>query len=217
MPERNLILEQIELGPMLNFVYMIGDPATKKVAVVDPAWDVQQIINVAKEKDYSIEAILLTHGHYDHVDGVSQLKEQYDVEVYLSKQEADFHIPQCSKLVMTEDHQIIKIGNIEIECIQTPGHTPGCQCYRSKGVLLTGDTLFVDGCGRCDFPGGDVHAMYDSLYNVVKKLPDELIVYPGHLYGPVPYAVLGDLKKNNPFLNCQSREEFLSDRMGMVA
>ena len=175
IPE-NLILKQMTVGPMGNFQYFIGDKDTKEIAVVDPAWDVDFLVKTADEEGYSIVAVFLTHGHYDHADGVGELVAAKDVPVYISKYESKMYSPDCRNLKTTEDGEIIKIGNVEIKCIHAPGHTPGCQCYLSGNLLTTGDVLFVGGCGRCDLPGGDAEVMYNTLYNVLTKLPDDTII-----------------------------------------
>ena len=212
---KEIILEQMEVGPMGNFLYFIGDPQTKEVAVVDPAWDVNFLRKEAQRKGYTITHIFLTHGHMDHVNGIRDLQKTHDIPVYISKHEAEFYTPPCNHLHKVNNGQVLKIGNLSFECIHTPGHSPGCQCFRHGDVLIAGDTVFIDGCGRCDLPGSDVEAMYNSLYHVVMKLPDSTVLYPGHNYGPTPFATLVSQKKTNPYLTCQSREEFLQHRMGI--
>ncbi len=209
-----LILEQMEIGPMNNFIYFLGDAKSGQIAVVDPAWDVNFLRKHAKENGYKIVAIFLTHGHPDHVQGLDALLATHDVPVYLSKHEADFYTPDCKNLIKVADREKLKIGNIEFECLHTPGHAPGCQCFKYKDVLVAGDTLFIDGCGRCDLPGGNAKTMYASLANVILKLPDSTIIYPGHNYGDVPFATLADQKKTNPYLQAKNLENFLSERMG---
>lgn len=209
----SLILEQFELGPMNNFLYFIGDKKTGEIAVVDPAWDVDFLRNEAERKGYQIKAIFLTHGHHDHTNGIDKLLATHDVPVYISKHEFPLYVPKCKNLRKVEDRQKIKIGHIEFECLHTPGHSPGCQCFKHQNVLIAGDTLFIDGCGRCDLPGSDPKAMYQTLFNVILKLPDSTIIYPGHNYGDVPFATLGEQKKTNPYLLAENLQGFLNERM----
>jgi hydroxyacylglutathione hydrolase len=209
----NFIVTPIEVGPMQNYVYLLSDRSSRDAMVVDPAWNIPLIHKKADENQLTIKAILLTHGHYDHCDGVKELLNQCDVPVYLSEKEAPFYTPDCAQLERTKDHQKIRVGNISVECLHTPGHTPGCQCFYVPGHLITGDTLFINGCGRCDLPGGDPHAMYQSLYQVIRQLPDETIIYPGHSYGSSSHQTLKEQKRTNPYLLCRDEKDFLLNRM----
>jgi hydroxyacylglutathione hydrolase len=208
-----IILEQFELGAMANYVYFIGCSETREVAIVDPGWDMTFLFKEATKKGYKITAVLLTHGHPDHIEGLEALLKRFDVPVYLSEQEAEFFMPECKNLQLTKDHEIISVGKIQIECLHTPGHTSGCQCYHIDNILLTGDVLFVDSCGRCDLPGGSSKAMYDSLYNIILKLPDATVIYPGHRYGRKSFATLCELKTTNLYLTCKSLDEFINERL----
>lgn len=212
---QDIIIKQMELGPMGNFLYFIGDAKTKEVAVIDPAWDVDFLCDEAQANGYKITAIFLTHGHPDHTNGVGAMIKRHDVPIYISKHEIGILKPMHKNLIQVEDHAKIKTGNIEWECLWTPGHSPGCHCFKHGDILIVGDTLFIDGCGRCDLPGSDPRRMYNSLYNVIMKLSDSTVIFPGHDYGPVPYATLADQKRTNPYLQCSSMEEFLEERMGM--
>lgn len=209
-----VFLKQFVVGPMGNYLYLIGDAQKKQVAVVDPAWDAAAILSVVKEAGMQVVCVLLTHGHYDHVNALNDLLISVDVPVYISELERE--LPDVGEnLIKVTDHQKIMIGEIEIECISTPGHTPGSQCFKHQDILLTGDTLFINGCGRCDLPGGNANHMYNTLTNVIKPLSDSTMIYCGHQYGDKAFDTLGNQKKTNPYLLCNSRDDFLTNRMGL--
>lgn len=211
-----LILHQMQIGPMDNFQYFLGDATTKEIAVVDPAWDVGFLCDEIKKCGYKVTAVFLTHGHMDHVNGLSDFLKNYDVPAYISKHEAPFYKPKHKNIKETEDKEKLSVGSVCFECILMPGHSPGCQAFKYKNMLIAGDVVFVEGCGRCDLPGGDPRIMYDSLYEILLKMPDETVVFCGHDYGSRPYASLAFLKEHNPYLNCKSKDEFLIHRMGFL-
>jgi len=211
----NFIFKQMEIGPMQNFQYFIGDARTKEVAAVDPAWDVDFLCAEAKKQGFTITSVFLTHGHYDHVNGLEEILSRHDVPAYISRHESSLYKPRHKNIVEVDDGRMVKVGDIAFECVFTPGHTPGCQCFKFENILITGDTFFIDGCGRCDLPGSDPKKMYHSLYNIILELPPSTLMCTGHNYGPAPFATLEEQKKTNPYLTCGSQEEFLRQRMGM--
>ncbi len=206
----------MEVGPMQNFQYFVGDAKTKEIAVVDPAWDVDFLCGQIQKSGYKPIAVFLTHGHPDHTNGVAEFVGRHNVPIFISKHELGVLKPKHKNLVEVDDRAKLKTGSVEWECFWTPGHSPGCHCFKHDDILIAGDTLFINGCGRCDLPGSDPKKMYYSLYSVVMKFPDSTVIYPGHDYGPAPYATLADQKRTNPYLQCQSIEEFLEERMGFV-
>lgn len=212
--ENPVRVEQFELGQMENFIYFLGCRETNEIAVVDPAWDAAFISKHAADMNLAISCVLLTHGHFDHTNALDDLLEMHSVPAYVSKHEAPIYRPDHPNIREVADKEKISIGHIEVTCLHTPGHTPGGQCFLTDDLLLTGDTLFVDGCGRCDLPGGDPKKMYHSLYDVLMKLPEHIRIYPGHNYGPVPYDSLANQKKTNRYLTSMGLEEFLHKRMG---
>ena len=168
-------LEAMELGPMENFIYFIHDHASNRVAVVDPAWEVPAILQWAREKDVKITDILLTHSHHDHINGIQGVREQFDAQVHLLKEEAKFwgHYEDAPSTHHGGD--IIQLGETAIEILHTPGHTPGSACYHLGEHLIAGDTLFVFGCGRCDLAGGDPHVMFNTLKKIKTGLPSQSV------------------------------------------
>jgi len=206
-------IHSLQLGHMKNLVYVLIDEATNKAAVVDPAWDVPAIINLLNEHDAQLELILLTHCHFDHIEGLESLLLHKSVPVYLSSKELLQDYPKGLALTFLDDGDSVQLGETLFQVTHTPGHSVGSLCYYAAPHLITGDTLFVEGCGRCDLSGSDVNSMYDSL-NWIKSLPDDTIIYPGHDYGKTRTASLGDLKQSNRFLKCPDKDSFIKERMG---
>lgn len=204
-----LFLHQVELGPMQNFIYLIGCEKTREAAVVDPAWDVPAILRIANNHQFHIKTILLTHTHFDHINGVEDLLKQTDARVFVHKKEAAALRYGGANIAKIESGDSVKVGDLNITFIHTPGHTPGSQCFYVGDRLITGDTLFIKGCGRCDLPGGNPEEMYHSLTGTLKRLDDQIKVYPGHHYADVPVSMIGDEKRRNPFMMSRTVEEFL--------
>ena len=211
--ERELIIEQIQIGPMQNFTYLVGSRTTREVAVVDPAWDIDSLFEHIAGKGYTLTAALVTHYHPDHVggslgghdiEGVAQLIARQGVKIYTHKHEAEGvrRVTGVSEsdLVRVDSGDKLEIGEIEVEFLHTPGHTPGSQCFRVRNTLVSGDTLFINGCGRVDLPGSDPEDMYHSLQRL-KALPDDTLLLPGHNYAHVPNATMGETKAQNTYLN----------------
>ena len=208
----NLSITQLELGDMANFTYIIADKNSRKAAVVDPSDDTNAILKATQKDNLEITSVLLTHGHYDHVGGADKLASQFNIPVYLSKDEFFAYIPKCRNITRTNEETTIPIGALNVKILATPGHTPGCQCFLIEGNLFSGDTLFIDAVGRTDFPGGNSSTLFKSLARI-KQLPDSTMIWPGHNYGAVSHATLGVLKKQNPFLateHKQDLQDFLS-------
>jgi glyoxylase-like metal-dependent hydrolase (beta-lactamase superfamily II) len=214
MAGEGIFVHQFELGPWDNFLYFIGDKAGREVAVVDPAWDTQTILDEAARLEVRISHILCTHSHFDHVDQVPALLGELDIPVHMLAQEIDFSGFTCDNLVRHHPGDTVRIGeHVDIELMHTPGHTPGSVSYRVPDGMVTGDTLFVQGCGRCDFVGGDPEVMYATLRMLIDKLPLETTIFPGHNYGPAPTSTLGAELEGNPYLAFPTLDGFVNHRM----
>jgi len=215
-----LYFKQLEIGPMQNYVYLIGSMETRKVAVVDAAWEIDTILKIAKQDEMEITHAFVTHTHPDHVgggfagmeiDGVTELLEKCKAKVVVHKAEAEFLKGlSASDLIKTDSGDKIDVGGIEVELMHTPGHTPGSQCFLVDGRVVSGDTMFIDACGRVDFPGGNAEQMYYSLTQKLMALPDETILFPGHNYARLTHATIGEQKKTNPYLRFASLKQFLA-------
>ncbi|MBI2655219.1 MBL fold metallo-hydrolase [Candidatus Woesearchaeota archaeon] len=207
-----MIFNQIDVGPMQNFVYFIGDEISKEAAVIDAGWDVDKIINTASQSKLEIKKIILTHSHFDHVQGVSELADKISADVYFHELESNSikkHIKNGTiKTINLKDNDEINVGKIKIKVVHTPGHTLGSICLLAENKLLTGDTLFVGAIGRTDLPGGDALKLFESLQKL-KKLDDKTEIYPGHDYGETRFSTIGNEKKNNPYFMCKNKEEFM--------
>lgn len=211
----SIILHQFEVGPMQNFVYLVGSAKTREVVVVDPGWEPDRIYDEVQKKDLKLRGILVTHTHFDHVNGLEALLKKSDVPVYVHEKEALGLKKFESNLKKVTGEDTLQIGDIHIQFLHTPGHTPGSQCFRVENSLVSGDTLFINYCGRCDLPGGDVQEMYRSLSRL-RKLDDQITLYPGHNYSEVPTTTLGEQKKNNPYLRSESLQVFLRAMTGLL-
>jgi len=205
-------IDSLELGPMENFIYLIQDKKTQRAAVVDPAWDVNAIIELAKQKGVEITDILLTHSHHDHINGVGELLEKYDAQLHLLKPEAQFWGEDNHPLTLHHGGDTFYLGETEIEILHTPGHTPGSACYRINDDLITGDTLFVFGCGRCDLTGGDPEQMFTTLKKMGQQLTSTTIL-PGHNYAVKETCTMHEQLEGNPFMHFNNVDDFTQYRM----
>jgi glyoxylase-like metal-dependent hydrolase (beta-lactamase superfamily II) len=207
---------------MVNLVYLIGDRASGEAVAVDPAYAPDELVEVLAADGMRLTGVLATHYHADHVGGdmfgweiagVAELLEQFEVPIHAHRDEISWIERttgvERSSLVSHEGGDVVQVGEIEVRLLHTPGHTPGSQCFLVDGRLIAGDTLFLRGCGRTDLPGSDPDAMYDSLVNRLAKLPDDTVLYPGHLYSPEGSASLADTRRTNPVLAPHSAEEWL--------
>jgi glyoxylase-like metal-dependent hydrolase (beta-lactamase superfamily II) len=209
---------------MVNFVYLVGDRATGEAVVVDAAYDVRGILDVAAADDMRVTGALATHYHPDHVggdmmghqiSGVRELLMVNPVPVHVQRDEAPWVQrvtgASDSDLVQHDSGDVVQVGGVRIELIHTPGHTPGSQCFFVDGkYLVSGDTLFLEGCGRTDLPGGDPALLYESLTQKLAKVPDDTVLFPGHLYSAEPSASMGDTRKWNFVFAPKSEREWLA-------
>jgi glyoxylase-like metal-dependent hydrolase (beta-lactamase superfamily II) len=222
--ESAIYLKQMELGPMQNFVYLIGDLVARQCVVVDPAWEIDAIVDTAAGDGMTLVGALVTHTHQDHVGGsleswgmpgripgVEELLERVPLKVYVHKAEREFLRGFGSEVVPVSGHDTLAVGRLALTFLHTPGHTPGSQCFLIDGRLISGDTLFIGSCGRTDLPGSDPAEMYYSLTQRLAALPDDTILFPGHNYGGVS-STIGAEKRGNPFMQFRALGDFLGRR-----
>jgi glyoxylase-like metal-dependent hydrolase (beta-lactamase superfamily II) len=225
--ESDLYFQQIPVGQMANFAYLIGSRSTREAYVVDPAWSVDALLDRAEADDMRVVGALATHYHQDHVggsmfgmeiEGVARLLARAPAPIVVNEHEADglrkVTGASESDLRRVAGGDTLEIGRMRVRLLHTPGHTPGSQCFLLEesgqpGRLISGDTLFLGSCGRVDLPGSDPEAMYRSLSGTLRNLPDDTLLYPGHLYSSDAYDTLGNEKRTNPYLRVSNLEEFL--------
>ena len=227
MAESDLYFLQVPVGQMANLAYLIGSRTTREVVLVDPAWSVDALLDQVEADGMKPVGALVTHYHQDHVggeifgmqiEGLARLLARQPMPIHVNDHESQGLIQiTCaseSDLARSGAGDSIELGAVRIRLLHTPGHTPGSQCFlvEEEGQphrLVSGDTLFLGSCGRVDLPGADPEAMYTSLTQVLGQLPDDTILYPGHLYSADSSGPMGDQKRTNPFLRATSLEQFL--------
>jgi glyoxylase-like metal-dependent hydrolase (beta-lactamase superfamily II) len=210
---------------MVNFVYLIGDRETGEAMAVDPAYGVRELVEIAGADGMQVTGALVTHYHPDHIggdlmgysiQGARELLAMDDVSAPLHVQRAEAQGVKRvtgvsdSDLVVHDSGEEVRVGEIPIRLLHTPGHTPGSQCFLVDRRLVAGDTLFLEGCGRTDLPGGDPEAMYESLTSRLATVPDDTVLFPGHLYSPEPSATMGDTRRHNYVFRFANRDTWLS-------
>lgn len=207
---------------MVNFCYLIGDREAGEAVVVDPAYDVRGLLDTLENDGMRLVGVLATHAHPDHVgggmmgysiEGVADLLEHLSVPVHVQKEEAHSVARQTgvseTDLVSHSSGDVVMAGEIPVELVHTPGHTPGSQCFSVDGRLVSGDTLFLEGCGRTDLPGGDPEQMYESITQRLARFGNDVILYPGHFYAADPSATLGETRQYNYVFRPRSVEQWL--------
>jgi len=201
------MIKQIKVG-FDNFSYIIYDIESKKAAVVDTSYNIKEAVGFLKSNDLDLECIISTHYHSDHTSKNRELKALYpSANIVASKVDGDKLDLKVD--IFVDDNDELRLREVILKFMLTPGHTPGGICIIvDDEAIITGDTLFIGNCGRTDLPGGDVKQLYDSLQRI-KNLPDNLVIYPGHDYGPKPSDKLENQKKTNPTLTARTIEEFM--------
>ncbi len=205
-----MIFKTYVVGPIECNCYVIGCSETNDAAVVDPGGDSERIAKFLKDNSLNLKYILCTHGHFDHIGGVADLLDEFNVPVYISEKDSflyndikgqgalfgiSFRQPPVPSGFISEKSEL-KIGNIDVKVIETPGHTPGGLCFYIGGFILSGDTLFETSIGRTDLPGGSYSSLINSIKNKLLVFEDSVKVFPGH---GSPTSI-GIERRFNPYL-----------------
>lgn len=195
---------QIPVGQMANYTYVIADEETELAAVIDPSWELDKVFGILKRNGWTAKYVINTHGHFDHVLGNEQVASVTGAKIIQHENS------KLEKHVAVKDGQTIELGKTRLQVFHTPGHSEDSVCLVVEDELVfTGDTLFVGTCGRIDLPGSDPAMMYHSLFDVVAKMDEKLVVYPGHNYGPSETSTIGREKATNYVLQPKTKAEFL--------
>ena len=206
---------------MVNFVYLIGDNSTRECMIIDPAYAVEELLSIAEQDEMKVVGALATHYHPDHVggsmmganiDGIARLLEKLDIPIHVQELESQW-IMRTTGVSANHLHQhqpgdTVKVGDIEICLVHTPGHTPGSQCFLVDNRLIAGDTLFLEGCGRTDLPGSNPDQMFESLQTLA-ALPDQTVVYPGHRYSDPSSRSLAEVRQTNYVFKPKTKADWL--------
>lgn len=208
---------------MVNFVYAVGDRESGEVLLIDPAYRPTELVELVEAEGLKVTGVIATHYHPDHVGGdlmghdiagIAQLLETTDVPVHVQAPEAEWVTRSTGvgseALVTHSSGDKLRVGELDVTLIHTPGHTPGSQCVLVEGKLMSGDTLFLEGCGRTDLPGSDPEEMYLTLSQRFNDISDDTVLFPGHFYAALPSAPMGDVRRDNFILAPTTAAQWLA-------
>ena len=198
-----MIVKQLKVGTMQNFVYLLADEASREAIAIDSGWETEPIARAAKGESMRVKYVVATHQHFDHTSTLNRLADELGAKSVVHENSPVEHD------IAVKDGDFLRIGQGNVQVIHTPGHTEDSICLYDGENLFTGDTLFIGNCGRTDLPGGSMEKMFRSLHGVILRLPPQTVVYPGHDYGDVPYRKLGEEARLNPVLAAKGYDEFL--------
>jgi glyoxylase-like metal-dependent hydrolase (beta-lactamase superfamily II) len=206
---------------MVNFVYLIGDRITRETLIIDPAYAVSELLDIARQDEMNVVGALATHYHADHVggsmmglniEGAARLLQLEDVPIHIQTDEAPW-IQRTTGIALDSlrlhtSGDKVSVGEIEVTLLHTPGHTPGSQCFLVENMLIAGDTLFLEGCGRTDLPGSNPEQMFESL-QLLGKLDEDVIVYPGHQYSIPKCMSMGEVRNTNYVFKPKTKDAWM--------
>jgi len=212
--EIEMEIEQMKVGFMEVFCYIVACPRTKHALVIDPAGDEERIVARITQRDLNLQYIVNTHGHGDHTCGNAKVKELTGAKIIMHELDDQMFnygsgsmmarqwgfTPSPPADISVKDGDTIGVGDASLTVIHTPGHSPGGICLLGDGNLFSGDTLFVGGIGRTDLPGASIDQFMKAIRERLLTLPDDTIVWPGHDYGVSPSSTIETEKKTNPWI-----------------
>jgi hydroxyacylglutathione hydrolase len=196
----------------MNYSYILYDDESKESVIIDPAWDLKKYYNFIDDKKLKLKAILLTHGHYDHMNLVKDITKLHDINVYININEIQYENFKCINMVSVEHLDKISIGKNNIICLHTPGHTEGSQCFLTSKYLFSGDTVFIEGVGICS-DERMASKMYESIKFIKNYLFPQVLIFPAHKYLDEPGQTLNFLINNNIYFLIDKKEEFIKYRL----
>ncbi|KZS43428.1 polyketide biosynthesis protein [Paenibacillus glucanolyticus] len=199
--------------PYINYCYIVLDKSSRSALLIDPSWELDAILGKLNDLNADVKGIMLTHSHYDHVNLTLVLTEIFECDVFMSNVEIEDYGFHCRNLISVSDQEVISIGRTKVTCLWTPGHTSGSMCFLLEDCVFTGDTLFIEGCGGCHYPGGSAEAMFESIQKIKALAAPNLRVYPGHSYGAEPGQTIRRLYDQNIYFQLDSRKHFVDFRM----
>ncbi|WP_244878878.1 MBL fold metallo-hydrolase [Paenibacillus lautus] len=199
--------------PYINYCYIVFDKGSHAAILIDPSWELDTILAKLKDLNADVRGIMLTHSHYDHINLTSVLTEIYECDVFMSSVEIEEYGFNCPNLIGLSDEETIQFGETIVTCMLTPGHTSGSMCFLLDDCMFTGDTLFIEGCGGCNFKGGSAEAMFDSIQKIKSFAAPEMRVFPGHSYGTPPGQTIRKLYDQNIYFQLDSLKHFVNFRM----
>ncbi len=203
-----MAVEQIPVGQMQNFAYVVSDTDTGEAVIIDPSWDLAELELVINRDSLKVRYIINTHHHFDHTTGNEQMARSTGAPIAQHEASELYHD------VPLRDGDVIRFGKSALGVLHTPGHAKDSICLMGDGKIFTGDTLFVGACGRVDLPGGSSRELYHSIFDVLSKVPDDVVMYPGHDYGSTPTSPMGEQKRSNPIMRPMSEEQFVARMTG---
>ena len=205
-----MLIRQFEVGDFNIFSYLVGDEEAREGLFIDPSDDCDRLLAEAESHGLAIRYIVNTHHHIDHTMGNRAMARRTGAKIVIHEADAPGLLDTPQDMLqmfraeasppadlLVRDGDLIQVGSVALRVIHTPGHTPGCICLYTEGVLFTGDTLFVGSTGRTDFPGGSWEALERSIREKIYTLPDDTAILPGHNYAGRPTSTVGEEKRTN--------------------